>query len=182
MTTYFKHDNIIIRSMIHDDISKFPVAFDEQNWNKPLEQFEAYFEKQSNNEVYVLVAAIDDNVAGYTLLYPKAISAAFAHLEIPEIVDFNVLEKYQKHGIGNKLLDVAEDIARKLNNRVGLGVGLHSGYGPAQRIYVKRGYIPNGDGVWYKDKILEPHEKCCNDNELVLYLSKSLTNQEIRYC
>lgn len=176
MITYFKNDKLIIRSMIPDDVNKFPIAFDEQNWNKPLEQFEAYLKKQSNNEVYVLVATIDGNVAGYTLLYPKAISKAFASLEIPEIVDFNVLEKYQKQGIGNKLLDVAEDIASKLNNKVGLGVGLHSGYGAAQKIYVKRGYIPNGDGVWYKDKILKPHEEYCNDNELVLYLSKNLTN------
>lgn len=29
-----------------------------------------------------------------------------------------------------------------------IGVGLHAGYGSAQRMYVKRGYIPDGTGVW----------------------------------
>lgn len=31
MITYFKNDKLIIRSMIPDDVNKFPIAFDEQN-------------------------------------------------------------------------------------------------------------------------------------------------------
>ena len=26
-------------------------------------------------------------------------------------------------------------------------MGLHSGYGPAQRLYARRGYVPDGSGV-----------------------------------
>ena len=60
-----------------------------------------------------------------------------------------------------------------------IGVGLHSGYGSAQRMYVKRGYVPDGSGVWYRDKVCEPYEKCCNDDDLVLYLSKNIETQNI---
>ena len=53
-----------------------------------------------------------------------------------------------------------------------LGVGMHSGYGSAQRMYVKRGYIPDGTGVWYGDKVCGQYADCCNDDDLVLYLVK----------
>lgn len=71
-------------------------------------------------------------------------------------------------------MDMAEQIAAIYANTVYLGVGLHSGYGSVQRMYVKRGYIPNGSGVWYQDKICTPYEECINDDDLVLYLSKKL--------
>ena len=47
--------------------------------------------------------------------------------------------------------------------------------GPAQRIYVKRGYIPDGSGVWYQNKVLDQYAPCVNDDDLLLFLSKSLT-------
>ena len=50
------------------------------------------------------------------------------------------------------MMDIAEKIAATYADIVYLGVGLHSGYGSAQRMYVKRGYVPDGSGVWYQDK------------------------------
>ena len=71
-------------------------------------------------------------------------------------------------------MDAAETIAARYADTVYLGVGLHSGYGSAQRMYVKRGYIPDGSGVWYRDRVCEPYTPCENDDDLVLYLSKRL--------
>ena len=45
----------------------------------------------------------------------------------PEIVDFNVLEKFRNKGVGTKLMDIAEQIAAEYSDTVYLGVGLHSG-------------------------------------------------------
>ena len=59
-------------------------------------------------------------------------------------------------------------------DRVYLGVGLHAGYGSAQRMYVKRGYVPDGTGAWYDGAVCPPYADCRNDDDLVLYLSKSL--------
>lgn len=69
-------------------------------------------------------------------------------------------------------MDAAEKIAAEYADTVYLGVGLHSGYGSAQRMYVKRGYVPDGTGVWYKDVVCEPYGGCCNDDDLVLYMAK----------
>jgi hypothetical protein len=63
-------------------------------------------------------------------------------------------------------------IAFSFADKVYLGVGMHSGYGAAQRLYVKRGYVPDGSGVWYDDKICEPYSDCKNNDGLILYLIK----------
>ena len=65
-------------------------------------------------------------------------------------------------------------LAKAISEVITLGVGLHKGYGPAQRIYVKRGYIPDGTGVWYQNKNIDNNEPCFNDDDLALYLSKKL--------
>ena len=72
-------------------------------------------------------------------------------------------------------MDVAELVAGGYSDRVCLGVGLHSGYGSAQRMYVKRGYLPDGSGVWYRDEICPQGADCRNDDDLVLHLSKALS-------
>ena len=85
-----------------------------------------------------------------------------------------MLEKFRGRGIGSALMDTAEEIAAKFSDTVYLGVGLHAGYGSAQRMYAKRGYIPDGTGVWYGGKVCPPYSPCENDDDLVLYLSKKL--------
>lgn len=82
---------------------------------------------------------------------------------------------YEKYGYCYvKDMDIAEDIASRYSDTVYLGVGVHNGYGSAQRMYVKRGYIPDGTGVWYRGSVCPQYTDCCNDDDLVLYLSKKL--------
>jgi hypothetical protein len=68
--------------------------------------FEGYYNEQKNKKRIVIVAEINNDVAGYVTLLPKAITGPFISKNIPEIVDLNVLIKYQKNGIGNKMIDV----------------------------------------------------------------------------
>ena len=121
-----------------------------------------------------MVAESSCKPVGYINIYPDSMQGAFGGKVYPEIVDFGVLEKYRKRGIGSALMDAAEKIAATYADIVYLGVGLHSGYGNAQRMYVKRGYIPDGSGVWYQNQICKPYEACTNDDDMVLYLSKKL--------
>lgn len=171
---YYNENGITIRSMLKCDIKSLVIGFAEQGWNKSREQFNNYYNQQLNNEKLVIVAELNSDIAGYVTILPNTEIGPFAHKNIPEIVDFNVLIKYQKRGIGNKIMDIAENLAKDKSEYVSLSVGLHSGYGPAQRMYVKRGYIPDGTGVWYYGKQLEPYSKCENDDELTLYFLKSL--------
>ena len=106
------------------------------------------------------------------MLYPDAGVGPFAFKKVPVISDFVVFKKYQCRGIGNKILDAAENKAAESCDKVHLAVGLHSGYGAAQRIYVRRGYVPDGSGVWFNDKPCVPYSVCKNDDSLVLYMVK----------
>lgn len=124
-----------------------------------------------------MVAEYQGKVAGYINVHPDSQWGVFAGKDYPEIIDFGVLEKYRCHGIGGKLMDAAEQVALKYSDVVYLGVGMHQGYGSAQRMYVKRGYIPDGTGVWYRDTVCEPYADCCNDDDLVLYFSKKLRQE-----
>ena len=65
-------------------------------------------------------------------------------------------------------------VAAETSDTVCLGVGLHSGYGAAQRMYVLRGYVPDGSGVWYEGRVWDQYAPCVNDDELNLFLSKKL--------
>ena len=119
----------------------------------------------------VLVAEVEGALAGYITILPCAKQGPFAEI-YPELSDFNVFEPFQNQGIGNFLMEEAENRVKLFSDKVTLGVGLHSGYGPAQRLYIKRGYIPDGTGVWYRNKPLEMNDTIQNNDDLVLYLSK----------
>lgn len=171
---YYNVGDILIRNIQANDIPIITAEEMAQGWGDNPEKYELRLSHQAEGKCIPLVAVYKGNIAGYVNIYPNSERGAFANKKYPEIVDFAVLEKYRKHGIGNKLMDLAEQIAAQYADVVYLGVGLHSGYGSAQRMYVKRGYIPDGTGVWYSDKVCELNADCKNDNDLVLYLSKKL--------
>lgn len=169
--------DILIRNMIKEDISYFPEEFLKQGWHKEEAQYQLYFDEQERGIRQVFVATVDGNPAGYATLLPQDTTGPFKDRHIPVIIDFNVLIKYQKMGVGTAIMDCIEASVKEFSSDVCLGVGLHYGYGSAQRMYVKRGYIPDGSGVWFNGERLEQYSPCCNDDELVLYLSKRLSEK-----
>ena len=175
---YYNANDILIRNLQQKDIQIITDEEIAQGWHATTEKYEMRFRHQAEGKAIALVAEYKGNVAGYINVYPDSQWGAFAHKGYPEIMDFGVLEKYRRNGIGSRLMDIAEQVASAYSDVVYLGVGLHSGYGSAQRMYVKRGYLPDGTGVWYQDKVCEPYGDCCNDDDLVLYLSKTLTSRE----
>ena len=52
--------------------------------------------------------------------------------------------------------------------------GAVGGYGAAQRLYIKRGYIPDGKGVTYNYEPTIPGNSYPLDDELVLWFTKKL--------
>ena len=162
-----------IRKMQESDIKELSRGFISQGWPGREEILARYFLEQECGEREVLVAEVEGALAGYITILPCAKQGSFAEI-YPELSDFNVFEPFQNQGIGNLLLEEAEKRVRLISDKVTLGVGLHSGYGPAQRLYIKRGYIPDGTGVWYQNQPLEMNATIQNNDDLVLYLSKEL--------
>ena len=163
----------LIRTMQTSDVKELSQGFINQGWPGREEILARYFLEQECGEREVLVAEVKGALAGYITILPYAKQGPFAEI-YPELSDFNVFEPFQNQGIGNLLMEEAEKRVKLISDKVTLGVGLHSGYGPAQRLYIKRDYIPDGSGVWYQNHRPAMDATCEDIGDLVLYLSKDL--------
>lgn len=110
--------------------------------------FERCLAEQDEKKRIVFIARQDDKAVGYAQLIWTPLYSTFRRLGIPEIQDLNVIPEMRGQGIGGKLVDTCEILAREAGNpEMGISVGLDQSYGPAQRLYVRKGYIPDGAGV-----------------------------------
>ena len=122
----------------------------------------------------MLVAKFNREFAGYLTIKWISDYPPFKNKSIPEIVDFNVLKKFQRYGIGTQLMDEAESRIIKISKIAGIGFGLVQDYGAAQILYVKRGYIPDGRGILDDGKVLKYEDQVTVSDNLVLMLVKKL--------
>lgn len=122
-----------------------------------------------------LVARIDGVPVGYVVLNRASAYPLFARLGIPELQDLNVIPAYRGRGLGAALVAACEDMARRDGAvRIGLAVGLHKSYGPAQRLYVRLGYQPDGNGITYDRQNIAAGELRPVDDNLCLMMVKDL--------
>ena len=176
---YYSDDMLVIRNMEEADAQIFTDEETAQGWHADISKYLTRLRDQAEGKCVSLTAVYEGRPAGYINIYLTGQGGPFSGKGWPEIVDFGVLQKYQRRGIGSKLMDAAEQIAGQYADTVWLGVGLHNGYGSAQRMYVKRGYIPDGTGVWYQGKPCAQYEtEIANDDELNLFFSKSLLKKD----
>ncbi len=171
-----RHQNL--RFLSADDIPILVEAFNAIGWSKPSSLFEEYLKESEAAKRLIWVAYIHDRFAGYITLKWQSQYESFASDHIPEVMDLNVLPPFRKAGVGSMLLDIAENEAATKSDIVGIGVGLYAGhdggYGSAQRLYVKRGYVPDGRGVTYNYEPTIPGNSYPLDDDLVLWFTKKL--------
>ncbi|MFD3403568.1 GNAT family N-acetyltransferase [Kribbella sp. NPDC058693] len=163
-------DGLEIRPLQPDDPPVIAAAMAALGWDKPQSQYERYVAEQAAGTRDVLVATVDGAYVGYVTIYwvPPYFKT------IPEISDFNVLPSYRRRGIGSALMDAAEAKVAERSPAVGIGVGLYADYGSAQRMYVRRGYLPDGRGLIYDGKQVPPMEMVRNDDSACLMFTKQL--------
>jgi GNAT superfamily N-acetyltransferase len=165
---------LLIRLLESDDIPQIARAFQALGWNKPASQYEHYLLDQFSGNRDVYVAFIEERFVGYLTICWASGYEPFRKAKIPEIVDFNVLPEFRRQGIGTQLMDKAESEIVKLSPVAGIGVGMTPDYGAAQRLYILRGYVPDGRGLWYRRHHLQHDEEITVDDSLALYLTKEL--------
>ncbi len=165
---------IELRNIKKSDCQPINKAFEAQGWNKPTEQYERYFQYQETGERDIIIATVDGEFAGYLTIMWTSTYLSFKEKNIPEIVDFNVLKKYQRLGIGTILMDEAEQRIKKKTQYAGIGFGVYKDYGAAQILYINRGYIPDGNGLIKDNRIVKPGDTITIDDSVVLFLIKNL--------
>jgi len=168
---YYTDERITIRGMTESDAQKIYDTYLSYGWHPSLETYERYFAEQGSVRT-TFVAEYDGEVAGHVSLIYAAEGGPFPGT--PLVSDLCVFFHLHKRGIATRLLDALESEAANLSDTVCLAVGCHSGYGAAQRLYVKRGYNFDGSGVWWNGKQLDQYAPCENDDDLNLWMSKKL--------
>lgn len=170
------HDTsqLTIRPLAASDIPAIAAAFAALGWDKPASQYEGYLEEQQRGERVALVAWQGERFVGYVTIVWVAGYPPFHDAGIPEIADFNVLPPVRRRGIGSQLMDEAERRIKERSQVAGIGVGLFADYGAAQRLYVKRGYIPDGRGIVAHERRVSWGDTVVVDDDLILYLTRAL--------
>ncbi len=163
-----------IRRLTANDIQPIAAAFNAVGWDKPVSLLEGYLAEQEAAQRDVLVAMVGDLFAGYLTIVWESGYAPFREANIPEIVDFNVLPKFRRIGIGTQLMDEAESRISVRTSVAGIGVGLTPEYGAAQILYVRRGYIPDGRGISLHGTNCQHGDQVSVDDSLALYFTKEL--------
>jgi GNAT superfamily N-acetyltransferase len=138
-----------------------------------------YFERQYSSQIAgqrrLLIAWQGEKAAGYGVLNWQPKYPFFQKLNIPEIQDLNVLPQCRGRGLARSIIAMCEEEARtRGHDYMGISVGLHSGFGAAQRLYARLGYIPDGQGVTYDRAAVQAGEFRPVDDHLCLMMLKSL--------
>lgn len=142
---------------------------------KDIDYFERNFGHQDKGERDILVMRYQLKNAGYCIFNRQPKYAFFQKMGIPEIQDLNVLPEFRRQGIGAAGIAYCEALARREGyEQIGIGVGLYSSYGAAQKLYFAQGYIPDGNGVTYDRKPVAAGEFRMVDDNLCLMMVKTL--------
>lgn len=163
-----------LRNLGLEDCSVISECFKKQGWNKPIAQYHRYFREQEAGLRDVIIAVLGEEFAGYLTICWEANYQPFKKSNIPEIVDFNVLKKYQRQGIGTKLMDEAESRIKQVSDFAGIGFGVTQDYGAAQILYINRNYKPDGNGLVKDSQPLQYGDVVTVNDDLAFCLIKKL--------
>ena len=166
--------NLTIRPLESRDVAPISAAFNGLGWNKPHSLIARYLSEQKRGTRTVFVAFVGEDFAGYVTVVWTPSYLPFLAAGIPEIQDFNVLPRFRRQGIGTRLMDEAERKVSERSGVAGIGVGMSPNYGAAQRLYVLRGYVPDGRGLTSNGSPVRPADEISVNDGLVLYLTKTL--------
>ncbi len=145
--------NVTIRQMQEQDAERIFSTFG--RWHKGLEKYQRYFVEQQEDKRFVLVAFDDSSVVAYVTIVWNSDYEPFRQQGIPEIVDLNVIDEYQRQGIGTRLICAAEQIvAQRAYPQIGIAVEQSSEYLAANKLYPKLGYVPDGNEITPEDNEL----------------------------
>lgn len=160
----------VIREAGRDDV---PLLYD--LYNAIGKKDDGYFEHAFDLGCSIYLSYLEERPTGFCILNWEPRYNLYRRLEIPEIQDLNVLPSARRRGIGTALIKWCEGVARsKGKDEIGISVGLTKDYGPAQILYVRLGYVPDGNGITYDRHGVQFGTSYIADDNLALMMVKPL--------
>lgn len=134
-----------------------------------------YFEECFDKGFIVLIASSEGQDVGFAMLNFTPKYALYKALDIPEIQDLNVIPDARQKGIATVIVNKCEELAEDQGKtQIGISVPLNANYGPAQRLYIKLGYMPDGNGITYDREPVDAMARYPADDDLCLMMLKDL--------
>jgi GNAT superfamily N-acetyltransferase len=155
-------------------ISELKSDFTNRGMAREDDYFEKCYEENITGKRITILAYYDGKLAGCCHLKYKSEYPFFLDNNIPEINDLNVFPEFRNQGIAGSIIDELERAVSQTHDTIGIGVGLFKDYGTAQRLYCKKGYIPDGNGIQYNYEQVQPGTHVFVDDDLNLYYTKKL--------
>ncbi len=165
-----------IRLLQKEDVLFFAKnPFPWSNQEDTFKKWARYFEEQAKGIRLSFIIEAEGEMVGYGHLLLHSDYSPFMNSQIPEIHDVWVFENHRNKGFGTSLLSHLEQVAKKRGfSKIGMGVGLYKDYGSAQKLYYQLDYKPDGNGITYKYKQVIPGQMYPVDDDLLLWLTKTL--------
>lgn len=166
--------DIHIERVALTDIAQVVQLFLRQVYPGDPQKAYQHFSDHAEGHADTFLAWVDDSLAGYLTIRWRSKNPLFRQHNIPLIHHLGVFPQFQRQGIASRLMDAAEQLIATRATQAGITVGLFDEYGPAQRLYAKRGYVPDGRGVCQGQRPLKQGERISIDHDLILWLTKDL--------
>ena len=160
----------VTQSELPDIIELFTKHVYGGNHAEAMEHFDDHAQRQGDT----FIASVDGTLAGYVTIRWVSHNVYFRENNISFIHHLEVFPAFQRRGIADRLLDSAETLIATRATQAGISVGIVGACGPAQKLYARRGYIPDGRGVCHHHRPITLGEQLTIDHDLIIWMIKDL--------
>ena len=167
-------ENLRIELVRQKDLERVVALFAEQVYSWEPNEAQTHFADHAAGEGVTFLAFGGEALAGYVTIRWRSNNPQFRRENIPLIHHLAVFPEFQRRGVATRLMEEAERLIATRADKVGITVGLFDAYGPAQRLYARRGYVPDGRGVCQGQRPLQKGETVTMNHDLILWLTKDL--------
>ncbi len=164
--------DIILKDMEEQDCRLIAEVFSKEEHSTPIKLYQSYFQQKKSDIRDIIIAWHKGQVIGYVTIVWESNYEDFKEQHIPEIKDIRVLPEYQRQGIASRLMDEAEKRVAEFGAYCAAGVGLSETYAAAQSLYAKRGYVPDGKGIFYMDQDILNDQLEVDDNQGLMMIKR----------
>lgn len=162
--------DIRIRAIEEEECQVLETLFGEKTQHS-ASVYTSYFEKSQQGECEFIIAEAKGQIAGFGILVWNSAYEDFKEEHIPEIKTIEVAADYRRKGIATAMMDELEKRARADGcTFCGAGVGLAEFYEDAQNLYEKRGYQPDGKGIFYIEEAFVQNGLEVDDNQALMMI------------
>ena len=171
--------SIEVRELRAEDVPRIAETYGGAAWHGGAKKWDQRLVEHAHGQRLVLLVVDGTDVLGYRF---AAVGLSgmlhFARRGFRRSMTWWCRKSAATQGIATKLIHALEERARAAHcPKIGVGVGLFSDYGAAQRLYVHLGYVPDGKGMASGGLPVAAGDKVLVDDDLVLWLVKELDAQ-----